>query len=123
VDGFMPDTTWKVIRSYVAAILMAVPRNVGIPLAFAFGVAETVELYEQHYNAFLRLFEIDLKQYILESDQIPALCALCAARNQPQLLCLRHFLLSLKRKEFSCQVVNLVKCRTGSRVQMLEGSP
>jgi hypothetical protein len=44
----------------VTAIIMAVYCNVGIPLAFAFGVAETKELYEQLYTAFTRLFGIDL---------------------------------------------------------------
>jgi hypothetical protein len=32
----MLDTTWQVIRKYVAAMIMAVDRNVGIPLTFAF---------------------------------------------------------------------------------------
>jgi hypothetical protein len=78
----MLDTTWRVLRQYVTAILMAVYRNVGIPHGFAFAVAETVELYQEHYTAFERLFTIDLRRYILESDQGSALCALCARHGQ-----------------------------------------
>jgi hypothetical protein len=113
IDGLMLDTTWHVIRQYVTAILMAVFRNVGIPLAFAFGAAETLELYEPLYGLFVELFGIDLGQYIMESDQGAALRALCHRHDQRQLICLRHFLLSLKLKEFSLPVGNLVKCRTG----------
>jgi hypothetical protein len=46
VDGPMLNATWKVIRKYVTTTIMTVYRNVGIPLGFAFGAAETVELYE-----------------------------------------------------------------------------
>jgi hypothetical protein len=52
VDGLMLDTTFKVIRKDVTTIITAVYRNVAIPLGFAFGAAETVELYEQHFGAF-----------------------------------------------------------------------
>jgi hypothetical protein len=90
---------------------MAVYCNVGVPLAFAFGVAETKGLYEQLYAEFMRLFQIDLSRYIVLSDQGIALRALCADHNQRQLFCLRHFLHSLKMKTFSLAVANLVKCR------------
>jgi hypothetical protein len=112
IDGLMLDTTWHIFRQYVTAILMAVFRNVGIPLGFAFGVAETAELYERHYAAFRELFGLDLSTYVLESDQGSALTSLCARHGQLQLFCLRHFLLSLKLKEFSLPVGNLVKCRS-----------
>jgi hypothetical protein len=91
LDGLMLDTTWMVIREYVTSILMGVYRNVGIPLGFAFSLGETTELYEQHYRAFADLFGLDLSQYILESDQGAALCAICAAKHQTQLFRLRHF--------------------------------
>jgi hypothetical protein len=113
VDGLMLDTTWHVIRQYVTAILMAVFRNVGIPLAFTFGATENLELYERLYEVFVELFNIDLGRYITESDHGAALRALCNRHDQPQLICHRHFLLSLKLKEFSLPVGNLVKCRTG----------
>jgi hypothetical protein len=91
---------------------MAVYRNVAVPLGFAFGVAETVELYDQYYGAFAQLFCIELQKYILDLDQGSALSALCKLKEQRQLFCLGHFLLSSKNKEFSLAVGNLVKCRT-----------
>jgi hypothetical protein len=102
VDGLVLDTTWKVIRKYVTTIMMAVYRNVEDPLRFAFGAAETIELYEQHFGAFSHLFGIDFSHYILKSDQGSALCLLCTSKEQAQLFCLLHFLLFLKQKEFSC---------------------
>jgi hypothetical protein len=87
IDGILLDTTWRVLRQYMTAILMAVDDcrwlsmavdgNVGVPLGIAFGTAETVALYEQFYTALDQFFQLDLSQYIMESDQGPALCALC----------------------------------------------
>jgi hypothetical protein len=115
----MLDTTRNVIRKYATTIIMALYRNVGVPLGFAFGAVETVELYEQHFGAFIHLFGIDLSHYIIESDQGSALCSLGTSKGQVQLFCLRHFLLSLKQKEFSCQICNLVKCRTENEFESL----
>jgi hypothetical protein len=68
VDELMFDMTWKVIRKYVTAIVMAVYRNVRIPLPFAFGLAEAIELYEQHDGAFMDLVGIDPSRDILDTD-------------------------------------------------------
>jgi hypothetical protein len=102
------------------ALVMAVYCNVGIPLGFSFGVAETVELYQQQCPAFADLFVIDLRQYVVESDQGSALCALCARTGQTQLICLRQFLVSLRLKEFRVFVGNLVKYRTESEFETLQ---
>jgi hypothetical protein len=37
IDGLILDTTFKVIRQYHAAILLAIIHNVGLPLGFPFG--------------------------------------------------------------------------------------
>jgi hypothetical protein len=111
IDGLMLDTTWHVLGQYVTSLLMAVYRNVAVPLGFAFGVAETVDLYNQHYGAFAQLFGIELQKYIMESDQYSTVSALCKLKEQRLLFCPRRFLLSLKSKEFSLAVGNLVKCR------------
>jgi hypothetical protein len=46
----------------VTAILMAVHHNVGIPIATAFAIAETVDLCEQLCLVFSERFELDLSQ-------------------------------------------------------------
>jgi hypothetical protein len=99
---------------------MPVFRNAGIPLGFTFGVAETAELYEQHYAAFRELFDLDLSTYVLESDQGAALTSLCPRHGQLHLFCRRHFLLSLKLKEFRLPVGNLVKCRSEAEFARLK---
>jgi hypothetical protein len=111
VQALMLDTKWKVIRKCATVIIMAVYRNVGIPLEFAFGAVETKELDEQYCAALMRLFAIDLSRLILESGQASALCAECKSKGQTQVDCLRHFVPSLKQNEFRCHVANLVKCR------------
>jgi hypothetical protein len=119
IDGLMLDTTWHVIRQSVTTIVMAVYCHVGVPLEFALGVAETMELDQQHYDAFTELFAIDLSRYILESDQGSELSAICTRHDQIQLICLRYFLLSLKLKEFGLAVGNLVKFRTQDEFESL----
>jgi hypothetical protein len=61
IDGLILDTTWHVLRQYVTALIMAVYCKVGVPLGFSFGVAETVELYQQQYTSFAEVFAIDLR--------------------------------------------------------------
>jgi hypothetical protein len=82
IDGLIPHTTWHVLRQYVTALVMAVYCNVGVPVGFSFGVAETVELCQQQYTAFAELFAIDMRQYVIKSDQDSALRALCARNGQ-----------------------------------------
>jgi hypothetical protein len=132
IDGIMLDTPWHIIRRYVTSILMDVFRGVGIPLGFAFGVTETTEFYQQHYDVFSQLFGIDLRRHKLESDQGPALCSLCSlcslcilctlctTHGQEHLLCLRHCWISLKNRELSLTVGNLVKSRTEDEFDALK---
>jgi hypothetical protein len=52
IGGVIMDITFAVMHQYRAAILMAVPRSVGIPLALSFGPEQNVELYNSFYMAF-----------------------------------------------------------------------
>jgi hypothetical protein len=118
--GLLLGVAWKIFRACVIAILMAVHHYVNILVAIAFDVAETVHLYEQLYLVFPERFGLDLSQYTLESDQRSAICTFCKNHGQRRLLSLRHFLLSLKKKAFSLQVGNLVKCRTTNECESLK---
>jgi hypothetical protein len=62
IDGLILDTTRHVLRQDVTSIIMPGYGNAGIPLRFAFGVAETIELYERHDTALANLFGIQLAQ-------------------------------------------------------------
>jgi hypothetical protein len=121
IDGIVLDTTWTVMREYVTALLMAVFYNVGIPIAFAWGPAETRELYEMFYGGFQKLFQINLSDFVLESDQGSALQSIAGEYHvKRHLLCLRHFLASLKTKKHSFEVGNLVKARTREEFELLK---
>jgi hypothetical protein len=67
IDGSIMDATFTVMNKYILAVLMAVSRNVGIPLAFAFGPRETVDRYNQFSEIFSTKFGINLRIYPLES--------------------------------------------------------
>jgi hypothetical protein len=119
IDGLIMDTTFKVIRRYHTAILMGVSHNVGIPLAVSFGPNESIELYDTFYTAFDSL-NIDLRIYILESDQGSALKAV-GTRHTRHLFCLRHVLKSLENKcgRFASLVGNLIRARSRKELDVL----
>jgi hypothetical protein len=117
------DTTWNVMGQYVTAMLMAVFFNVGIPLALAFGPGETTELSSMFDASVLEPFQIDLSNYVMESDQGSALEAI-AHEHHPgrHLLCLRRFLSGLKIKRFNFEVGNLVKARSHAAFELVKAS-
>jgi hypothetical protein len=100
IAGLMMDTTWSVMRQYVTSILVGVSRNTAIPLGFAFGPAETTELYEQFYTGFLE-HGVNLSEFIIESDQGPALISFCQKHMITQRFCLHHVLRTLKDPVFA----------------------
>ena len=90
IDGLIMDTTWKVVSKYVTSILMICVRNVGLPIAFTFGAAEDKKLYNNFVEMFNVEFGIDLKKFIVISDQGSALKAICDEFKE-HIACLRHF--------------------------------
>jgi hypothetical protein len=111
IDGLLLDATFKIIPCAVASIMNLSICNVGVPLALAFGPVEDVNLYEDFHRVFEQLFGIDLNGYRVVCDQGSALRAVCRRHENPQFICLRHLLVSLKRKLFSDEVGLLVRCR------------
>jgi hypothetical protein len=101
-------TTFMVMRQYRAAILMAVSHNVGIPLALSFGPKEDIALYDLLYMAFDSL-GVNIRRYILESDQGPALRRVGQRRPRHR-FCLRHVLQTVDQKcrRFGSLVANLL---------------
>jgi hypothetical protein len=112
IDGLIMDTTFRVIRLYHTAVLVAVSHNVGIPLAIAFGAQETVALYQRFYTFFDKV-QINLRTYILESDQGRALISI-GADHPRHLFCLHHVLRSLSDGcgRFAPLVGNLIRARS-----------
>jgi hypothetical protein len=73
IDGLILDTTFKVIRQYHTAILLAITHNVGLPLGFSFRLQESVDLYGHFYTTFRDERGINLTRDIILSDQGVAL--------------------------------------------------
>jgi hypothetical protein len=118
IDGIVLDTTFKVIRLYYTAILVAVYHNVGIPIAFTFGGGETEDLYNTFSVTFQELFGIDLKKYILESDQGSALKKI-GKNYRRHLFCLRHVLKNLEKTcgRWATLGGNLIRCRAPTNLR------
>jgi hypothetical protein len=110
IDGLLLDATFKIIPNAVALIMNLSICNVGVPVALAFGPVEDINFYETFHRVFMPLFEIDLRGYRVVCDQGSALHAVCERHDRPQFFCLRHVLVNLKRKLFSEEVGNLVRC-------------
>jgi hypothetical protein len=106
------NTTWRIIRLYVASILTVVIGNVEIRVALSFGPTEDTALYNTFYLTFRSLLSLALSPYILESDQGSALRAICSKYHNRHLTCLRHLLVSLGRKSLAWEIGNLVRCQT-----------
>jgi hypothetical protein len=77
IKGLLLDTTWSVMQNYVTAILVGVAYNTAVPLSFAFGAVEAFELYEIFFNIFRSVYDIDLADFKVESDQGSGLKKYC----------------------------------------------
>jgi hypothetical protein len=112
IDGLILVTTFKVMNKYHTAILMVVSHNVGLPVAISFGPRESFELSNRFDTIFRDAFQIDLTQYVLESDQGSALKKV-GLQHARHLFCLRHVLKSLHHKggRFAGPVGNLISAR------------
>jgi hypothetical protein len=108
IDGPAMDTTFRVIRQYHTAILLALIHNVGFPLVFSFGPRECVESYDRFYTAFRDELNGDLSQYIFLSDQGAALKVI-SRRHPRNFFCFRHLLQELRKYKHDQAIGNLVK--------------
>lgn len=106
------DTTWKCLPYYVTSILMLSIKNTGIPISFAFGSSENKDLYQMHFTTFKSLYNIDLANFLFESDQGTSLIALFKEKNIKNFFCLRHLFANLKFNEYAFAVEQIVKCAT-----------
>ena len=117
IDGIMMDTTWKVIPNYVTCILIAESHGTGIPIGFVFGKSEDKYLYQQMYDISDEM-GIDLRLFIVESDQGSALRSVCC-NNVLHLVCLKHFITSISKQTFGWELENLIKAKTTKELNIL----
>jgi hypothetical protein len=118
IERLILDTTFKVIRQYHTAILLAIIHNVGLPLGFSFGPQELIDLYDHFHTTFRDELGIDLIRYVLLSDQGAALKAI-GRRHPLHLFCLRHFPQALNKYKHGQAIGNIVKARGRKEFEVL----
>lgn len=109
-DGFVLDTTWRIIPHFVTSILNICFLNTSLPLAFAFGSGETKFLYDILLQTVQNQLNIDFQNSVIESDEGPALRSICDDYSIIQLKCTRHFLEKLKKYDYFYEVKHLIQC-------------
>ncbi|KAK8854278.1 hypothetical protein M9Y10_016837 [Tritrichomonas musculus] len=110
INGYILDTTWKVISKYVTSILMATISNSSLPIAFAFGKGENIDLYSKLLNTTSEKLNLNFEGKVLESDQGKSLHSICKTFKMVHLSCLRHFIVSIKKMDYSFEAITLIKC-------------
>ena len=117
IDGFLLDTTWKIMSLYVTSIIMGSAYNVGLPLGFAFGHGEDKAMYKELLETLQDKLEIRLKDMVIESDQGSALRAICKELEMIHLACMRHLLVSLKYNDATYLISTIIKCATDEELK------
>lgn len=111
IDGYLLDTTWRVLPHYVTCILTVCFYNSSIPIAFGFGHGETIELYDFLLKTVSEQLGSNFNHKVFETDQGSALKSIMIKHNIIHLKCLRHLIHSFKT-EFNYELTVLVKCVT-----------
>lgn len=96
IDGYLLDTTWRILHHFVTCILTVCFYNTSIPIAFGFGHGETIELYDFLLKTVSEQLKINFQGKVFESDQGSALKAICSSYKIVHLKCLRHLIHSFK---------------------------
>lgn len=109
-NGFVLDTTWRIIPYYVVSILTVNFLNTSLPIGYVFGHGETAKSYTFLLKTVEKKLNISFQNKTLESDQGKALQAVCQAFNMKHLACLRHLLCSLKKYDYFYEISFLLKC-------------
>jgi hypothetical protein len=105
------DTTWKVLRVYDTAVIVAVSHGTSIPSGFSFCPVECFKIYETLRGAFLH-FGVELSEFIVESDQGSGLVQFCHEHGAAHPFCLHHFLRTVDDPAFGVFVGYLIKSVT-----------
>ena len=109
-DGYILDTTWRIMPNFVVSILNVCFYNTSLPIAFAFGHGETKILYSLLLDTVEEELNINFTNKILESDEGSALKAICSDYSIIKLSCLRHYLEKLKKYDYYYEIKEILKC-------------
>ena len=112
IDGFLLDTTWRIMPYYVTSILTACFMNTSLPIAYAFGHGETKDLYSFLLKTVESQINVKFKGKVFESDQGPSLKSLFKEWGIIHLCCIRHFFHNLKKFDYFYEMKNIINCAT-----------
>jgi hypothetical protein len=91
IGGLLFDAIWRVLRPHVTVVLMAVIRNVAVPLAIEFSAIEDATLYQMIFDSFPEESGIQWNEFIIKSDQAAVLKIIHRETNTRHLTCLCYF--------------------------------
>lgn len=109
-DGYILDTTWRIMPNFVVSILNVCFYNTSLPIAFAFGHGETKILYSFLLDTVEEELNINFSNKIFESDEGSALKGICNDYSIVKLSCLRHYLEKLKKYDYYYEIKEILKC-------------
>jgi hypothetical protein len=84
----------------IVVVIVIVIDNIGILVRLSFGLSENSSIYEACSEIVMTLFQIDLRNCIVESDQVSALFVMSAKQNKRCLAYIPKLLVSLKTNPF-----------------------
>ena len=108
-NGYILDTTWRILPYFVTSILTVSFKNTSLPIGFVFGHGETVKSISFLLKTVSEKLHISFERKILESDQGSALKSICTSFNFKHLACLCHFLYGLKKLNYFYQIKYLLR--------------
>lgn len=112
IDGYMLDTTWRIMPYYVTSILTACLFNTSVPIAYAFGHGETKDLYSFLLQTVESKMDVTFQGKVFASDQGTSLRALFREWGIIHLACIRHFYHNLKKFDYFYELRNIIKSAT-----------
>ena len=90
----------------MTCIITCICYNTSIPIGFTFSPIEDTSLYDTVFQSVLEIANVDLSNYVIESDKGSSLIASCESHHCVHLKCLRHLQVNLRKKNMDLKLQN-----------------
>ena len=112
LNGFLLDTTFRVLPYFTTSIIMGSKYNTGFALGYSFGPTEKSDYYLLLLNAIEKKCSFGFQKAIIELDQGKALRSAINLFKMTHLVCLRHLLKNLHFSPYSFHAKQLIEAST-----------